>query len=196
MADVWLGGGENREGDRSRVFAEQRGADLVGIYRHNESGDIPRVTADEEGLALGFEAKERLRWVGADTLEPIGDPLRRLTFEAVAGAATRLLMDAVGGPVRVYGRLDQAGVQATELSAAGAYWSDELDARYTVSVVDDRLVLRWPRYPAVSLHPAGCDTVAHDEVRLKLLRGTNGTVDGIEVASERARGLVFRRSDH
>ena len=86
---------------------------------------------------------------------------------------------------------------AADLAAyAGRYYSDELEAVYTVAVEEDRLVARHRRLGDIALAPVSADRFQGDRWFIGSVafeRSPTGAVTGLRVSSERVRGLRFQR---
>ena len=80
---------------------------------------------------------------------------------------------------------------------AGAYVSEELlDARYTLSVRDGRLMVAMRTIPPTPLEGTGKDKFAAPDIGcdIAFTRGGDGKVDGFTLSAGRAAGIVFRRA--
>jgi CubicO group peptidase (beta-lactamase class C family) len=73
----------------------------------------------------------------------------------------------------------------------GTYYSDELDATYTVLVQENRLVLRRVSPAASPLTPAAVDAFTLGAQTVRFLRGAGGRVEGLAVDAGRVRDIRF-----
>ncbi len=77
---------------------------------------------------------------------------------------------------------------------AGVYYSEELDARYTVIVKDNKLVVRRRKFEDATLTPKSPDEFAvADAGSIKFTRNSEKRVAGFEINAGRIRHLRFSR---
>ncbi|MEO1336204.1 MAG: hypothetical protein AAFV29_11200, partial [Myxococcota bacterium] len=78
----------------------------------------------------------------------------------------------------------------------GEFYSEELGARYALSVVDGQLSARHRRQPAFALSPYQTDTFLSANgplQRVRFTRRSDGTVIGFLASAPLAEGIVFER---
>jgi hypothetical protein len=75
---------------------------------------------------------------------------------------------------------------------AGAYYSDELDVRWTIATDSGGLVVRIPGGDTLRLAPTARDTFVGGGVVMKFRRA-GGRITGALVHSGRVRNIVFSR---
>jgi hypothetical protein len=83
---------------------------------------------------------------------------------------------------------------AVELNAfAGRFFSEELEAYYTISVKDGVLIVENRRSSAVKMAPGAKDTFVIDATTLIFERDRNGQVIGFYAGNTRTRDVRFAR---
>jgi CubicO group peptidase (beta-lactamase class C family) len=164
-----------------------------GLYFDSNTGTFRRVHAKEGKLF--FE-----RGPGNETeLAPIGDgrflmlnvPVRvEVHFSP---REMRVLLPDVK-PL-LFQAVEPATLSAADLSRyAGMFFSEELDATFTMAVEDGKLVLKAKRQPPVPLEPAFADAFRAPGVGLiRFSRNPEKKITGFEVGVGRARHMSFTR---
>ena len=77
---------------------------------------------------------------------------------------------------------------------AGRYYSDEIDATFTVTVKDGRLMVQRETDSAPALlAPASADEFRFGGMTVRFVRGTGGAVEALTVDAGRVRGIRFVR---
>jgi CubicO group peptidase (beta-lactamase class C family) len=77
---------------------------------------------------------------------------------------------------------------------AGRYYSDEIDATFTVTVKDGQLMVQRETDSAPALlQPVSADQFRLGGMTLRFAHGTDGTVDALVVDAGRVRGIRFAR---
>jgi hypothetical protein len=76
---------------------------------------------------------------------------------------------------------------------AGSYYSDELEARYTVTARNGGLALRMGDEPESEYPRFGADVFAAGQTVLRFTRTRAGTIDGLVVSAGRVKNLRFVR---
>ena len=75
---------------------------------------------------------------------------------------------------------------------AGAYWSEELETRYTVSVDGGKLIATHAHHGVIELRPTGPDAFRANRwfmPEVKFSRAANGTVTAVSFGGNRVRGV-------
>ena len=79
---------------------------------------------------------------------------------------------------------------------AGRFYSDELETRYTLEVVNDTLTAHHQRHDDLKLTPVKADVL---ETRilgtLEFVRDNSGKVVGFKASNGRVRNLAFRKEE-
>ena len=78
----------------------------------------------------------------------------------------------------------------------GRYYSDELDANYTLSIAGNKLVARKKVGDELILSPQFADVFGNSDkgISIKFSRGQNGRVTGFLLNTSRIKRLVFRKT--
>lgn len=173
---------------------------LVGIYRDAAKGEIRRVTEKEGKLFLeAFGTQIELRAKSATEFEPVNFPVDvKVIFEPAAGGTPRRLrITGSDLTAAVYEAVSVAAPSATDLAAyAGAYWSDELQASYTLAVEDGKLFVHAKNVPPGPLRPTVADELdlAGSPIVIRFTRDAKNQVTGFTLNAGRTRGMVFTRT--
>jgi CubicO group peptidase (beta-lactamase class C family) len=192
-----------RDTPNAVALTEETLRGFVGEYRNPQNRD-QRVRIDVRDGTLGYTQPGG----GFQPAVPVGPRTFRsgpLTFEfsvPVPGAPDRITYE-VGGQRGTLVRWEAPPpLRAAELAVyLGAYRSEELDARWTVALHGDTLVLRRPRLADRALAPVGPDSFRWEEpfedegleVELTFVRSPEGRVNGVRVETDRVSNLQFTR---
>jgi hypothetical protein len=120
-----------------------------------------------------------------------------LTFSRGSdGKVSQFSFDPGNGEVTAH-RVERETLTADELKLyEGAYYCEELDARYEIVTREGRLVLAGLRMRDVALTPENRKTFVSDSAAFQLvsfLKGEKGEVTGFRVDSDSLRHLVFKK---
>jgi CubicO group peptidase (beta-lactamase class C family) len=165
-----------------------------GLYFDSNTNTVRRVHAKEGKLF--FE-----RGPGNETeLAPIGDG-RFLMLNVPVRVEVQFSppeMRVIPPDVKplVFQTVAPVTLSAVDLSSyAGMFFSEELDATFTLAVEDGKLVLKTKRQPPVPLEPAFADAFRAPGVGLiRFSRNPEKKVSGFEVGVGRARHMGFTRT--
>jgi CubicO group peptidase (beta-lactamase class C family) len=172
---------------------------FVGKYRNPASGTVHRYTV--EGGKLGVEVppiRIVLQPIGADEMVSVEPDIGwRLRFEPAGAPVPQVVrLFEEGVETAHYDRLPLPPPPAALQGYAGAYWSEELRARYQLAVEGGQLVLHTPVQPNGALLYLGGDRFALPTlwftVDFELRRGPDGHFDGLMVSIEETH-IPFRR---
>ncbi|MEX1157431.1 MAG: serine hydrolase domain-containing protein [Thermomicrobiales bacterium] len=169
---------------------------LAGVYRDNQTGDLLRVTSDDDGLAIGFVDQQRLAGHSSVAYQIEGQRLSRLTFEERDGTLGLVFGARYSPtPAPVFERV--AGPDIVEPSAVdrGRFYSEELDVTYLLEPDGPLLILKHYRLDDQTLRHAFGDTYAGNDLRIELERDGGGDVTGFRASTSRARNIWFERRE-
>ncbi|HJU89457.1 MAG TPA: serine hydrolase domain-containing protein [Gemmatimonadaceae bacterium] len=130
---------------------------LAGLYRNVQSGETIVVSVAGDTAFVVMSRPHALRFVGNNEfLFSESDDGARLTIQPATRARARTLTWREDGSTpEVFEGIDAAQPTPAELSAmAGTYFSEELQALYTLAVVDGALELRGRNRPPTRLRPS------------------------------------------
>ncbi|MGE5232491.1 MAG: serine hydrolase domain-containing protein [Acidobacteriota bacterium] len=175
---------------------------FAGRYRNPVSGTVFRFAAEADRVALYVGTMRiALRPVGADELRSVDPDLGwHLRFEPVGASApqtVRLFQD--GKQTAQYRRLPPPPTADVLRTYAGSYFSEELQATYTLAVEGDSLVLHTPVQPNGELEPLAPDAFVLSspwfsvEFAFARQKGAPAVVSGFEVSTGEADHIAFRR---
>lgn len=167
---------------------------FVGVYRNRETGDLLSITADDQGLAIGFQDVVRLERLKGGLYRVQGQRLTRLRFEDRDGDAT-LVFGALYSPIPdpVFTRVGVPGNATPPDVVGGAFYSEEVDATYGIEPDGDILRLTHYRLNERRLQHAFADTFADNRFRLELVRDESRDVVGFRLSTVRVRDVWFAR---
>jgi CubicO group peptidase (beta-lactamase class C family) len=165
-------------------------ARYVGTFRNATTDDIRTITTRGDTLFIDYGEGDStaLRPLGASRFAVEGST-REVRF-----ASTSALTEHVPNqPVVTFVRFERARLAARDLDAyAGAYYSEELDVRWTIARDSTGLLARIPGGDTLRLAPTVRDTFVGGGVVMRFRR-TSGRVSGALVHSGRVRNIVFER---
>ena len=111
-----------------------------------------------------------------------------------AGPTSELTVVTPTGTDRVQRLAEPPSLSPVELLAyAGKYWSDELQATYSVEMTAGKLFVHPPRGPGVELKLFAPDLFAANVGKLTFRRGPDGKVSGFKLSTSRSEGIQFVR---
>jgi CubicO group peptidase (beta-lactamase class C family) len=167
---------------------------LAGTYRDPVSRATRTITFDGGKLFVGAGTRYELRPRSATEFAVVGIPVEvSIAFEA-AGPG-RLVWTQAGEEPQAFDKLALVTPSAGELAAyAGSYFSEELQATFTLSVVDGVLTLRRPAADPSPLRPLIRDEFTVPGAALRFQRDGSGAVSGFMVDAGRVRNLRFVRT--
>jgi hypothetical protein len=127
----------------------------------------------------------------------VGAPVEvRIAFQApAAGRPARLAWTQAGGEPQTFEQLALVTPSAAALAAyAGSYFSEELQATFTLLVVDGALTLRRPAAEPSALRPLTRDEFTASGATLRFVRNGDGALSGFVLDVGRVRNLRFVRT--
>lgn len=167
---------------------------LAGTYRDPVSRATRTITFDGGKLFVGAGTRYELRPRSATEFAVVGIPMEvSIAFQA-AGPG-RLVWAQAGEEPQAFEKLALVTPSAGELAAyAGSFFSEELQATFTLSVVDGVLTLRRPIADPAPLRPLIRDEFTVPGATLRFQRDGSGAVSGFMVDAGRVRNLRFVRT--
>jgi CubicO group peptidase (beta-lactamase class C family) len=168
---------------------------LAGVYRNTATGDLLKITSDEQGLTIGFDDGQRLEQLADGAYQVAGQTLTRLRFEERDGVIC-LINGALYSPTPdpVFVRIEEQERIATQSFDGGIFHSDEVDATYALKPDGEKLLMKHHRLDDRTLYHAYGDTYAANNFRIELDRDEAGAVVGFRASTFRVRNFAFVRS--
>ena len=161
-----------------------------GTYWHEERMLVLRFAPHERGLAVVGDGEPRPLETAADGLYRVRDHSARYRF--IAGEPRRVERIPEGGDPLVFVAMEPWTPAAADLERyVGAYFSDEVQARWQIARDGQSLIVRDLRAPARILAPAFRDVFTTGAIVVKFDAGQGQT--GFAVGAGRARGMRFVR---
>ncbi|MGC1784008.1 MAG: serine hydrolase domain-containing protein [Acidobacteriaceae bacterium] len=203
--------GKNANTPAGATLTSQQMANVVGMYRNADNGDIARVSSKDGKLEWEiFGRKFGLRALSPTEFLPVKFPLEStLTFDLNANHSVSDLK--VGGDKEIaatYQKVAEFLPSPAEIAAfAGDYYSEELGVIYRLKVQDGKLSLvaiSQPNgIPRTGLPmPNPMRPTVRDEfelsslgLRAHFLKDANHDAIGFDLQEARAGGVLFLRTD-
>lgn len=162
----------------------------VGTFRNAATDDIRTISAGGDTLRIDYGDGE------LTVLQPLGDgrfAVEGTSWEVRFSSPTTLVEQIPNQPAATFLRFQRERPAPRDLQAyAGAYYSDELDVRWTIATDSGGLVARIPAGDTLRLAPTVRDTFVGGGVVMKFRRA-GGRVTGALLHSGRVRNIVFSR---
>jgi CubicO group peptidase (beta-lactamase class C family) len=114
-----------------------------------------------------------------------------------AGNPSQMSMIVDDGKPSVYPAVKAALDSPAQLAEyVGSYYSEELDAKYTLSLVGNKLVARKKVGDDLTLSPQFADVFGNSDrsISIRFSRGQNGAVTGFLLNKSRMKGVVFSKT--
>ena len=176
------------------TLSEQELATKTGMYWNPVNEDLWILSVrdgrlvDAGGAVLSPLSRDRFQVVGRSL---------QLVFEMSSqnGRPLRLRQIADGGNPVIYQAVQAVTPTPAQLAEyAGNYHSEELNATYTLSVQEGRLVLRRRRSRNIPLNPTFADAFVSDDLGyLRFTRNEQNRVSGLLLTGGRVRRLRFAK---
>lgn len=192
VADVLLDGKlkERPQPVRAEIKAEEISS-RAGLYRNTLTDSVLRLTAKDGRLFQGTASGSELVPVGPNRFEAAGGSkyaftqAKPLKLEVTTGS---------GGRPAVYVAVATAEPSAQQLAEyAGAYYCEELDVVYVISLRDGRLFLKRRLAAEAALTPTYADAFSQGGNTIRFTRDQAGRVNGFNQSSGRVLHLRFVR---
>ncbi|HEX9165606.1 MAG TPA: serine hydrolase domain-containing protein [Gemmatimonadales bacterium] len=174
------------------TITEARARALAGLYRLEGKDEIlwlvargNRLTVPDLGLGLTATSDSTFR---------VPDFPVTLRFSASPGGLHTVALEVEGQPPQTWRQQPAAPAPTTQAMAAlaGTYWSEELEARYTVAVGDSGLTIGHRKSEAMPLRIAFGDAWIAPFGTVRFTR-EKGKVTGFSLTGGRVRNVAFRR---
>lgn len=132
--------------------------------------------------------------LGEDRFRMIGVPVRVIVgFERAPGVPTKMVVDVEGQDTVSFEGFERATPSAATLAGiSGEYYSEELDHRQVLKVVDGELIAV-RRQGTETFGPLTGDVFSNGGVAMVLERDEKGAVSGFRVHAGRVRNLFYER---
>ena len=164
-------------------------ATFAGTYLDPHTKTLYTFTADHGNLIAWGSV---LRRINANSFYDLGSNV--ITFEKVNGNIRSTLV--IPGEVYFSGdKLEPVKLTEAQLARfAGSYHSDELDATYSLSVENGKLMVQKGDEPTVVFDPATQDEFYSGDFRSLVFEiDADQRVSGFKVFTQAARGIMFKR---
>jgi hypothetical protein len=162
---------------------------LAGYYENLVTGAFRRLTVKDGAL---MAQGQRLKPVAADRFVPQGPGVEIEFPPATAGAAQEMRIIREGRDPEVHRRVDPP-TRANPADFAGTYYSDELDATWTLAVRNGRLTAQVLNDPPMELTIVKPDVCVADQGLVLRFEREAGAVARASVQAGRVTNLVFVR---
>lgn len=169
--------------------APERLQALAGLYREPQSRATRTITASDGKLYVGAGTRFELRPLSETEFQAVDAPVEmRVRFEP-----GRLVWTQGGGDPQAFEKLALVTPTPEELAAyAGRYFSEELQATYTLAVENGALTLHRRGGDPTPLRPLVRDEFSAGPT-LRFERDASGAVTGFTLDAGRVRNLRFTR---
>jgi CubicO group peptidase (beta-lactamase class C family) len=194
VIDVFMGG--KAEVAAKPVAAGDAGsvdpAPYLGRYRAPATEEVMTIAAKDGRLVAAFGPSIPLVPVAKDRFTSSATPID-LAFEVgPSGHATRLRFKSIDGDTVLYEPVTVTPLSAAETVAIeGAYYSEELDATYTVHVRNGELVVRVGDQPERTFPRTGPWSFGRGGTAVRFTQAKNGKINGLLLFAGRVRNLRF-----
>ncbi|HYW12659.1 MAG TPA: serine hydrolase domain-containing protein [Longimicrobium sp.] len=173
--------------------APERLQALAGMYRDSAARGTRTLAVENGQLFVGTRPRYELRPVNDTEFVVLGAPAE-VSVAFPAGAPGRLVWRQAGEEPQVFDKLVLVTPGADELASyAGAYFSEELQATFSLAVHDGALAVRRPAAEPAALRPLVRDEFSVPGATLRFVRDGSGAVAGFMLDAGRVRNLRFVR---
>jgi CubicO group peptidase (beta-lactamase class C family) len=167
----------------------------TGLYRHPVTRARLNVTLLNAQLTVLGDGRFDLRPRAANVFGADGTSTTWTFAPGEAGEPVRLTRKQDGVEAEVFEKIAPLKASAAELSSyAGRYYSEELDATFTLAVEDGVLTVRRRGAGPQRLAPIVRDEFMAGSATMRFERGEDGEVSGYVMDLGRVRNLRFARS--
>ena len=165
-------------------------AQYTGSFRNAATDDIRTILARGDTLFIQYGEGD------STALRPLGDgryAIEGSSYELRFAGAGSFTEHVPNQPVATFIRFDRPRLSTADLRAyTGAYYSDELDVRWSIVADSSGLVARIPGGDTLRLAPTVRDTFVGGGVVMKFRRA-GGRVNGALLHAGRVRNIGFER---
>jgi hypothetical protein len=207
VADIYLAGvfkkgeaiaGASRNEAKVLSVPESELRPVAGSYFNAAGNNFRRLYVKDGKLIYSRGSSDsELAPLGDNRFLMLGVPDRvEISFKAPRpGAPLQMLTSANGGKPIVHDRVEPASYTPEQLGQfAGTYFSEEIDATYTVSLAGDKLVLRRKNVDDAPLQLLFADTFSSvGSGTLNFKRDPQDHITGFVVNTGRVRNLRFTK---
>jgi len=170
----------------------ERLAAFAGYYEPVRTGAFRRIVVRDGVLRYGMGEGQPLKAVAPNRFVP-PSPGAELFFPDTAGSTAReMQILREGSEPEVYRLLPPPGSQKME-DFEGRFYSDELDATWTLAIRDGQLTTRVLNDPPMVFSPLKTDWFLGDNGMVLRFERESGTVKRVFVQAGRVTNLMFER---
>jgi len=171
---------------------------VAGSYFNSASNNYRRLYAKDGKLIYSRGSSEsELAPLGNNRFLMLGVPDRvEISFKSPRpGAPLQMFSSANGGKPIIHDRVELASYTSEQLARfAGAYYSEEIDATYTISFQDSKLILRRKNVDDAPLQLLFADTFSSvGSGTLSFTRDNQNRISGLLINTGRVRNLRFNK---
>lgn len=179
-------------------LAEKELSTVTGSYFNSANNNLRRLYVKDGKLIYSRGSSEsELAPLGDNRFLMLGVPDRiEISFKAPRpGAPLQMFTSANGGKPIIHERVEPATYTSEQLARfAGTYYSEEIDATYSISLQDDKLVLRRKNVDDTPLQLLFADTFSSvGSGTLSFTRNNQNQISGFSVNTGRIRKLRFNK---
>ena len=169
-------------------------AGYAGTYRNAVTRTRLVVALGDGRLTVSGDGRFELRPRSAAVFHAAGTPVT-WTFDASGrGHPSRVTRQREGREPEVFEKVAPLKLTARDLAAyGGRFYSEELDATFTLAVEDGALTLRRRGARTQRLVPVVADEFMAGSMTVRITRGPDGAVAGYLLDIGRVRNLLFER---
>lgn len=178
------------------TLTEEQLKDKTGLYL-SRTGELRRITLRDGKLRIDpfTPGSFELAPTSANTFFNLAQPNVEVVFDLSNPSKKRLTLKRAGARTDVFEAVEAAAPTKDQLAEyAGNYYSEELDASYTVSLENDKLVVinkSGPKRPLLPTFRDGFTLLSG--ARFEFSRDAQGRVASLVVQAGRTRNLRFVR---
>jgi CubicO group peptidase (beta-lactamase class C family) len=168
---------------------------FAGTWRNAGTGALRVVVFQDGKLYLTSGGRFEMRPASETGFVLLNAPVAvTMTFESPAGAPQRMRWEQEGMPAQEFERIEVVTLTPAQLEAyAGRFYGEELQATFTLRVVDGALTVYRRGAPPQQLRPLARDEFTAGSVTLRFQRDAAGHVVGYRLDMGRVRDLLFER---
>ncbi len=167
---------------------------LAGIYEPVKPGSFRRIVLKDGVLRYGTGEGQPLKAVAVDRFVPPAAALELYFPAAGEGAVREMHILREGTAPEICRLLPSPGAQKLE-DFTGRFYSDELDAAWTLIVRDGRLTSRVLNDPLIAFVPVKTDVFLADNGMVVRFERQSGAVRHFFVQAGRVTNLMFERKE-
>jgi hypothetical protein len=171
---------------------------VAGSYFNSASNNFRRLYVKDGKLLYSRGSSEsELAPLGDSRFLMLGVPDRiEISFKSPGpGSPLQMFTSANGGKPIIHDRVELPSYTSEQLAQfAGAYYSEEIDATYTISFLDGKLILRRKNVDDAPLQLLYADTFSSvGSGTLSFTRDNRNRISGLSVNTGRVRNLRFNK---